>query len=253
MKYRKIVIVGATSFIAHNCARLWAEQGAESFTLVGRDVERTTSVGQDLRSRSSAEGFKVSCRQVGDFCSPGEVEDAVREICGDGIPDLVLIAQGSSAEANSELTASSGKLSASLALNGISPLLFAQAFANRMQDGDGQIVIVGSVAGDRGRASNYVYGAGKSMVDTFVQGMRHYMALNGRNLEVSLIKPGPTFSPMTAELVGSMKLADVRSVAEAIVAGVRRRKKVIYVPFKWRIIMLIIRLMPDFIFNRLKI
>jgi len=116
----------------------------------------------------------------------------------------------------------------------------------------GRLVVIGSVAGDRGRKSNYVYGAAKGMLERYVQGLQHRLA--GSGVRVSLVKPGPTATPMTSGLDGvGVTLAKVEDVAAAIVRGVKRGKPVIYAPGKWLVIMLVIRHLPRFIFNKLDI
>jgi short-subunit dehydrogenase len=140
----------------------------------------------------------------------------------------------------------------SLQINGVSPVLFAQEFSLHMSKVDyGTLAVIGSVAGDRGRKSNYIYGASKGLMDVFVRGMQHRFA--GRTFQVSLIKPGPTGTAMTEHLKGVTPLANVDDVAAQIVRGLGRHKSVIYAPAKWAIIMWVIRHLPDRIFNRLNI
>ena len=116
----------------------------------------------------------------------------------------------------------------------------------------GTIALIGSVAGDRGRQSNYVYGAAKGMVTRYAQGLQHRFADSA--VKVVLIKPGPTDTPMTAHLKGQgAKLAPVESVAKQMVDGIAAGKPVVYAPKKWWLIMMIIRHLPGFIFNKTKI
>jgi short-subunit dehydrogenase len=118
--------------------------------------------------------------------------------------------------------------------------------------GSGVIGIIGSVAGDRGRKSNYVYGAAKGLVTRYAQGMQHRFA--GSGVSVVLIKPGPTDTPMTAQMKAKgVKLASVEGVAQNIVDGMARRQAIVYAPGQWRLIMLVIRLLPSFIFNKMNI
>jgi short-subunit dehydrogenase len=108
------------------------------------------------------------------------------------------------------------------------------------------------VAGDRGRQSNYAYGAAKGLVSRYAEGLQHRLA--GSNVRVVLVKPGPTDTPMTAQFKAQgMRLASVEEVAEAIVKGAERGLPMVYAPGKWKYIMLIIRHLPRFIFNRMKI
>ena len=140
-----------------------------------------------------------------------------------------------------------------LLVNGVSPALFMEALAAAMQNSaDGRLVVIGSVAGDRGRKSNYIYGSAKGLIERYAQGSQH--RLHGTGVKVCLVKPGPTRTPMTAALdsVGG-GLADVEEVAETIVKGVARGKPVIYAPGKWWLIMMVIRHLPRFVFNKLDI
>ncbi len=116
----------------------------------------------------------------------------------------------------------------------------------------GALALIGSVAGDRGRKSNYVYGAAKGLVTRYAEGLQHRLAKT--DVKVILIKPGPTETPMTAALSQQkVKLARVEDVAAQIVKGIKAGKSVIYAPPKWWLIMLILRHLPSGIFNRLEI
>lgn len=248
-KQKRIVIVGATSAIAQHCARLWVQGQSAHVTLVVRDVARAEPIAVDLRARSP--GSVVDVMQ-GDFEQPAAIGSLVDAIAAQGPIHIALIAHGSLPDqfaCQDDLAAARE----ALYVNGVSPVLFAEAFAGHMQGAwGGRLVLIGSVAGDRGRKSNYVYGAGKSMVDAYAHGMQHRFASTG--LKVVLIKPGPTATPMTAHLVGKgPKLTPVEDVARDIVRAVEKGSAVAYVPGKWRLIMTVIRLMPAMVFNRLDI
>ena len=132
-------------------------------------------------------------------------------------------------------------------------MLFAEAFAGHLQRQDlGTLAIIGSVAGDRGRKSNYVYGAAKGLVTRYAQGLQHRLAAT--NVEVVLIKPGPTDTPMTAAMKQQGgKLASVADVAITIVSGMAKGKHLIYAPGKWALIMMVIRHLPRVVFNKMDI
>ena len=250
----KLVIVGATSLIAQNCARILVEKQFNHVVLIGRSRERLDNVGKDLAVRAGRDDFTCSCEVVSDGSDAESVSEVIDSICSDDVPELVIIAQGSSLDRNTELQENLFRLKSSLLLNGISPVIYAQGFARYMEKkGSGHIVMIGSVAGDRGRASNYVYGAGKSLIDSFAEGLAHYFALKKLNVTVTVIKPGPTMTPMTVDLIGKTKLADVKDVAVCVVRGIRKGKRVVYAPSKWRLIMFIIRNLPSFVFKKLNI
>jgi short-subunit dehydrogenase len=140
-----------------------------------------------------------------------------------------------------------------LDINGISPVLYAEAFASYMQKANrGTLAIIGSVAGDRGRKSNYVYGAAKGLVARYAQGLQHRLA--GTGVKVVLIKPGPTDTPMTAHLKDlGAKLAPVEDVAQKIVDAIEQGQGTVYVPGKWKTIMWVVRHLPSGLFNKLNI
>ncbi|MDH5173121.1 MAG: SDR family NAD(P)-dependent oxidoreductase [Gammaproteobacteria bacterium] len=248
MKLQKVIIIGATSAIAQHCARRWAATPSE-FLLVGRDTARLEQAAQDLRVRSPG---SIVSTEVVDFLDAGAIGQLVTRCAAGGPIDIALIAHGTLPD-QGRLQVDLAGCSHALALNGISPALFMEAFAAHMERSKGgRLVVIGSVAGDRGRKSNYVYGAAKGMLERYVQGLQHRLA--GSGVRVSLVKPGPTATPMTSGLDGvGVTLAKVEDVAAAIVRGVKRGKPVIYAPGKWLVIMLVIRHLPRFIFNKLDI
>jgi decaprenylphospho-beta-D-erythro-pentofuranosid-2-ulose 2-reductase len=248
---KKIVIIGATSAIAEHCARLWAQSQALDLTLVGRDVSRIERVAADLKVRSPESEIRIL---QAEFIDPAAIQVTVDGIVAQGKVDIVLIAHGSLPEqgdCQNDLQA----CRKALVINGLSPVLYAEAFAKHMAKADhGTIAMIGSVAGDRGRKSNYVYGAAKGLVTRYAQGLQHRFA--GTGVRVVLIKPGPTDTPMTAHLkVQGAKLAPVADVAKIIVSAIDSGKAVAstYVPSKWKLIMLVIQHLPASIFNRINI
>ena len=245
----KIVILGATSAIAEHCARLWSAQGTREMVLVGRDAERLQVVAADLAVRGR--GLSVSTR-VADFQDPGKIQALADEIVAAGLPDVVLIAHG----ALPDQQACQANLQAcreALEINALSPVLFAEAFAGHMERaGRGTLALIGSVAGDRGRKSNYVYGAAKGLVSRYAEGLQHRLA--GSGVHVVLIKPGPTDTPMTAHLKSQgVALAPVEAVAASITLAIARGQRICYAPAKWRLIMLVIRHLPWVVFRKMDI
>ena len=237
-------MIGGTSAIAQHTLRVWLAQRAADVHLVGRDQERLASVASDLGVRFPASGFTWESVDLTDV---GTIDRAVAGVMTAGAPDVVLIAHGSlGSQAESERSLSSA--SEQLTVTGVSPALWLEAFADRMTSGT--LAVVGSVAGDRGRRSNYLYGAGKALIEHVVQGLQHRFA--GTDVHVVLVKPGPTRTPMTAGLeAAGARLADVRMVAACIARAIDRNRRVTYAPARWRPIMAVVRRIPSPLFDRL--
>ena len=246
---KKIIIIGATSAMATQCARLWAQQSSVELVLVGRDTARLERLAHDLTARNAETLVQTL---VTSFTDASAIQSLATSLAAQSAIDIVLIAHGSltdQVKAQSDLQLCKEELD----INGVSPVLFAEAFAQQMAEADhGTLAIIGSVAGDRGRRSNYVYGAAKGLVTRYTQGLQHRFA--GTQVKVVLIKPGPTETPMTAALTArGVKMASVVEVAQGIVAAIDSGKSVAYMPKKWWLIMMIIRHLPAFIFNKLNI
>ena len=243
------MIVGATSAIAKQCARQWAINSPSEIVLVGRSREKLEQVSSDLAVRAPN---AVIRSMAADFSSPQQINSLVAEMFAQGAVDIALIAHGSLPDQDvcqSDLSACRDALE----VNGLSPVLFAEAFALHMEKANaGTLAIIGSVAGDRGRKSNYVYGAAKGLVARYAQGLQHRLAKTG--ISVVLVKPGPTDTPMTAHLKQTgAKLADPEQVANDIVRGIATGKRIVYTPGIWALIMLVIRHLPHFIFKRMDV
>jgi len=246
---QKILIIGATSAMAEHCARLWAARAPAEFILVARDEAKAQVIAADLQVRSPSSRIRVI---MSDFIEPAAISQTIENAATDGAIDIALIAHGSLPDqqrCESDLQTCQD----ALMVNGVSPALFAEAIAKDMAArGKGTLAIIGSVAGDRGRKSNYAYGAAKGLVTRYAQGLQHRLA--GSGVKIVLIKPGPTETPMTAHLTaGGAKMAPVEEVARSIVAAIDSGKPAVYVPAKWQFIMLIIRHLPSFIFNKMNI
>jgi len=248
-QYKKIAIVGATSTIAEHCTRIWANQIQGEIVLVGRNQDKLRRVQADVQVRSPS---VVISTLVGAFEGEGNISALVDTIWRAAPVDLVLIAHGILPEQD-KAQVDLNYNAQTLTINAISPVLFAEAFAAHMQArGHGQIGIIGSVAGDRGRKSNYVYGAAKGFIERYVEGMQHRFFKT--RVRITLIKPGPTRTAMTAALMdGKWSFAEPEAVARRIVGGMENGKPVIYAPEKWRLIMAVIANLPRFVFNRMDV
>jgi len=244
----KIVVIGATSSIAEHCCRLWAAEDAADFVLMARDTAKAGKIAADLTVRGAR---SVSLAKP-EFFDPAAIGAFAEDTIAAGPVDLVLIAHGWLSDQQS-CQDDLALCRESLEVNAVSPILFAEAFARPFAKADrGTIALLGSVAGDRGRKVNYTYASSKGLMSRYAEGMQHRFA--GTGVKVVLIKPGPTDSPMTAALKArGGKVAPVDQVARETVNGIRRGRPMVYTPMIWWPIMLIVRHIPRFIFNRLSI
>lgn len=247
MMHKHIVIIGATSTIAENCVRNWLTAAPVELTLVGRNLEKLQAIQNDLQIRYPKASIDIETTH---FFDPRAIQTFVTNLAKVKAIDLVLIAQGflpeqKNCEKDLELC------NETLQINGISPILFAAAFANILeQQNQGTLAIIGSVAGDRGRKSNYVYGAGKALINNYIQGLQHRFGGNS-NIHIAVIKPGPTDTPMTIRFKRKgMKLATPQKVAQVIVDSLENKKSTIYAPKQWKYIMGIVKNIPSFLFNK---
>lgn len=242
----KILIVGATSAIAVAAARRWAAQGAALY-LLARNPERLAAIAQDLKVRGAAE--------VGTGLLDGNDLDAheaalagARAALG-GI-DVALIAYGTLPD-QGECSNSVPNTLAAFATNGTSTIALMTRLAGVFEaQGEGTLAVISSVAGDRGRASNAVYGAAKAAVTTYASALRQRLGRHGVN--VLTIKPGFVDTPMTRHLAKGALWAKPDAVAAGIVRAVERRRSVVYLPAFWWPVMTAIKALPEFVFRRLK-
>jgi short-subunit dehydrogenase len=245
---KHIVIVGATSGIAEQCARIWIKESALMLTLVGRDRNKTQTLANDLAVRNPSATIKVVTT---DFLSPKEIAQSVETIFTEAPVSIALIAHGSlpdQQQCQQDLKFNQHTLE----VNGISPVLFAEAFATQMEKAQqGSLALIGSVAGDRGRASNYVYGSAKAMITAFTSGLRQ--RLHKSNVAVVTIKPGFIDTPMTAEFKKGLLWAKPEAVAATIVKAIDAEKSEVYVPAFWWAVIAVIKAIPNDIFKRISL
>ena len=244
---QKVLIIGATSAIAQEVAKLYAISGFQLF-LVARNTEKLEQVAQDLDLRGAAAVATHAC-DLSDTSHHDEIL-RVADKALDGI-DITLIAHGTLPE-QKECESSIDKTLQELQINLISVVSLLTVLGNYFEkQGKGCIAVISSVAGDRGRQSNYVYGTAKGGLTIFLQGLRNRLSKAG--VCVLTIKPGFVITPMTQNFKKGFLWAQPQQVARAIVSAIRKRKNVVYVPWFWRWIMLIIRSIPVNIFKRMSL
>jgi decaprenylphospho-beta-D-erythro-pentofuranosid-2-ulose 2-reductase len=244
----RVVIFGATSAIAQSVARLFAAEGAELF-LVARNAERVEAVRADLIVR----GAKAVVTMVADLAEI-DAHEAIMTRAGDalGAIDAALIAYGTLSD-QSRCESEPSLMRRELTTNFLSQASLLMRLAMMMERQQaGTIAVIGSVAGDRGRASNYVYGSAKAGLRVLAQGLRHRLGRSG--VRVVLIEPGFVDTPMTAGLAkGGALWATPDRVAHDIRHAMNRNAAIAYTPWFWRWIMLIVRFMPDALFQRVRL
>lgn len=244
---QKILIVGATSGIAEALARRYAGQGAGLF-LVARNNVRLQAISADLSARGASRVQTFTMDANESTLIPQMVDVAWKAF---EVIDVALVAHGTLPEQQRTETDIPYAID-EFRTNATSVIACLAGLAGRFEtQGKGVIAVIGSVAGDRGRASNYLYGAAKASVDTFASGLRARLFKHG--VHVLTIKPGFVATPMTADLNLPERLtASPDSVARDIQRAITNRKDVLYTPWFWRWVMLIIRWLPAAVFKRMK-
>jgi decaprenylphospho-beta-D-erythro-pentofuranosid-2-ulose 2-reductase len=243
----KVLIVGATSAIAHETARLFAKEGARLF-LVGRNAAKLETVAADLTVRG-AKQVETMVLDANQLDRHQELFDRAVESL-DGL-DTVLIAHGTltdqaKAEQSVEETLSE------INTNFLSAVSLSTITANYFEKQKrGCLAVISSVAGDRGRQSNYVYGAAKGGLNAFLSGLRNRLFKSG--VTVLTIQPGFVATPMTAHLKQGLLFASAEKVGADIYRAIQKKRDVLYTPFFWRYIMFIIKNVPEPVFKRLKL
>ena len=244
---QKILIIGATSAIAEACAKRFAAQG-HSFYLLARNSSKLESLAQDLRVRGAAAVHCATFEANALETHQALLEQVKTELNG---LDRVLIAHGTLSDQQAcqqsvELTLQE------LQTNALSVIALLTLLANHFeQQRHGSIAVIGSVAGDRGRQSNYIYGTAKGALSIFLQGLRNRLHKSG--VQVLTIKPGFVDTPMTAAFPKGPLWATPEKVALDIDKALEKKKDVLYTPGFWMLIMLIIKSVPEKLFKRLSL
>ena len=244
---KKVLVLGATSAIAQSTVRLLAARGASLF-LVGRNAERLEAVAKDARTRGATR-VETEALDLDDLAQHEALVERAATALG-GL-DGALLAHGilGNQEAAQRSYAEAEKV---LRTNFLSAVSLLTPLANRFEaQKTGTLVVISSVAGDRGRQSNYVYGASKGALSVFLQGLRNRLARSG--VAVVTVKPGFVDTPMTADIKKNALFATPEKVARGIVRAADSGKDEVYLPGFWGPIMFAIRGIPERIFKRMKL
>ncbi|MHB2040072.1 MAG: SDR family oxidoreductase [Acidiferrobacteraceae bacterium] len=242
---RKVLILGATSAIAQETARLFAASGARLF-LVGRNEKRLCVLRDDLQVRG-AERVRYAVCDLNETDRHESLIKAAAEALN-GL-DTVLIAHGTLAD-QTACQESYALAERELRTNFLSAVSLLTVLANRFErERQGSIAVISSVAGDRGRQSNYVYGAAKGGLSVFLQGLTQRLHKSG--VSVLTVKPGFVDTPMTAGFRKGFLWVGPERIARGIYRAIESRRSTVYLPWFWQGIMAAIRATPEFVFRRL--
>lgn len=242
-----IVILGATSAIAEQVARLYAKPDNQ-LLLVARNPDALVDLKNDLKVRGAGKVDSL----VYDFSSLEKIGDLCNEIYGIAPAiDVLLIAYGTLPD-QAECMVNISQTQAEISLNFLSIVSVLTGLSQKMlSQGKGTIAVISSVAGDRGRKSNYIYGSAKGGLTVYLQGLRN--SLSDVGIQVLTIKPGFVDTPMTVDFKKGMLWVKPEKIAKDIVSAINRKKDVVYTPWYWRWIMLIIKMIPERIFKKMNL
>ena len=242
---KSLLILGATSGIARAYVDLVASR-FEKIVLVARNSEKLSELASHVSTISAADVDTITA-DLADSISHAELVETV--IAKSGSIDCALISYGVLTDQN-RCAEDVDYAMQQFHLNGTSTLALSSRIARQMaKQGGGTLAVIGSVAGDRGRRSNYVYGAAKSAVESFLAGLRSDMQKH--NVHVLTIKPGFVDTPMTSNIKKGALWASSDKVAADIDTAITKKKNILYTPWLWRYIMFVIKSIPEFIFKKL--
>lgn len=243
---KKVVVLGASSGIALEVQKQLAQRGCD-LLLVARSHERLAELQADLHLRGAPQVFVYAA----DLSAISQ-HAGVLAFVSSTLPDFdtVLLAYGTMHDQSLAAT-SIEVLVEELQVDFVSAAAILTLFAAELERRRcGCIAAITSVAGDRGRRSNYVYGSAKGALSLFLQGLRS--RLHPAGVRVITIKPGPVQTPMTDDVPTAVRLADPHRVASEIVRALARRSpNILYTPPIWRLVMVAIRSIPEGLFKRL--
>jgi NAD(P)-dependent dehydrogenase (short-subunit alcohol dehydrogenase family) len=242
-----VIVLGALSAIAEAAARVWAAEGAH-LVLAAREAGPLEAVAADLRVRGATVATLVT--DLVDVDAERTFDDMTKQF---GRVDVILLAYGvlgdqQLAESHTE------EVKKIIGTNFTSAVAWCMSAANLLErQRHGCLIVIGSVAGDRGRASNYIYGAAKGGLGILVQGIAHRLARSGAR--AVLVKPGFVDTPMTAAIT---KKGFLWSKPDEIALGIvnaskSSRNPIIYAPPFWRWIMYVVRFLPAWLFHKTKL
>ncbi|MYI60968.1 MAG: SDR family oxidoreductase [Gemmatimonadetes bacterium] len=244
--YVRALVLGAKSAIAQAIVE---RLDGYDFALAARECSALEPFAADLRLRHSCEVELFEFDAL-DFAALARLPEQVHERGGPF--DLVVLAFGYLGDERAAQR-DTDELAHILNANFTGAAIALAHLANYLEERDTPtgIIAISSVAGDRGRQGNYAYGSAKGGLSIFLQGLRHRLAAT--SVHVLTVKPGFVYTPMSEGLDGLFLVVPPERVAADIVRAYRQKKNVLYTPFFWRWIMLVIKSIPERIFKRLKL
>ncbi len=242
------ILLGATSSMARAMARQLADEGAQ-LVLAGRDMADLEAQATDLalRGAASAEAARFDARDAETFAP---IIARAEALAGNGPINCAVFV--GSMPPQSAIDADPALIDGTVTDSFTGPARFLQMLAPKLEaKGKGLVIGVGSVAGDRGRIGNYVYGAAKAGFATYLSGLRNRLGRSG--VHVMTVKPGFVDTAMTWDVEGMFLVASPADTAAHMLKKARKGRNVLYTPFFWRYIMAIIRSVPEPIFKKLSV
>ncbi len=243
----RILCLGATSNMAEAVCRRYAVDHCH-FVLCARDENKLTAIKNDLLVR----GAKIVDINVFDHSDTAVHHDRIANIFSQGAVDLVLVAQGILGE-QKRAEEDFSEAERIIQSNYVAPVSLLTYISNALirQSREATIAVWSSVAGDRGRQSNYIYGSAKGGLSVFLQGLRN--RLQDHRIHVITIKPGLISTAMTAAIKKNLLFTNSEVAAYWIYRAIQKKKNVAYIPPFWAFILFIIRHIPEELFKRLKL
>lgn len=242
-----ILILGATSAIAKHTTRLLAADEHHLY-LVARNEDKLKSMQQDMLVRGASSVSYESLDLADDKQHAKLIQHATESM---GSIDIVLVAYGTLGIQKDSEKSYENTLK-ELQINCLSVISLLTLLANQLEEQkSGSIVVISSPSGDRGRQSNYVYGTAKGALTIFMQGLRNRLAKS--KVHVLTIKPGFVDTPMTKDFKKGLLWVPPEVISKGIYTAIRKKREVVYLPFFWRYIMLIIKSIPEKIFKHLSL
>lgn len=243
---KNILIIGATSEIAQQCAKIWNASGNNLF-LVARNKKKLKNIKKKLMKKNNIIGIFYS--DLSRIDNHSAILDKAEKKMGD--IDIVLIAHGTLS--NQKKCEYSVKLTLSeIKNNSLSTISLLTHLANRFEiNRKGTIAVISSVAADRGRSSNYIYASTKAMIVTFLSGLRQ--RLYKSKVNVITIKLGLVKTPMTKKLKKNFFWVEPHGVAAKIIKAIHCNKNEVYIPSFWWLIMFVIKMIPNSLFRKINL